>query len=118
MSETRPWGIFELLCTNEGTDTKNLYKVKRIIVKPGKRLSYQKHFHRSEHWVIVSGNGKVTLDGVNSDVSSGSIVDVAIEQLHRIENTGQDDLVFIEVQRGTSVAESDIVRVNDDFGRV
>ena len=94
------------------------HKVKRISVAPGKRLSYQVHAKRSEHWFIVSGEGLVVLDGVEHVVKGGSTVDVHLGTKHRIKNTGSDPLVFIEVQYGSYFGEDDIVRFDDDFGRV
>jgi mannose-6-phosphate isomerase-like protein (cupin superfamily) len=110
--EERPWGSYTVLDEGEG------YKVKRIEVLPGKRLSYQKHAHRAEHWVMVNGIAKVTLDGTEIDCAIGDTVDVAIGAAHRIENPGHERLVFIEVQRGTYLGEDDIVRLQDDYGRV
>ena len=110
--EARPWGSYTVLDEGEG------YKVKRIEVLPGKRLSYQKHAHRAEHWMIVNGTAKVTLDGHEIVRAVGDTVDVPIGAAHRIENTGAERLVFIEVQRGTYLGEDDIVRLQDDFGRV
>jgi mannose-6-phosphate isomerase len=110
--EERPWGSYTVLDTGEG------YQVKRIEVLPGKRLSYQKHAYRAEHWVMVSGTAKVTLDGQEIVCAVGDTVDVAIGAAHRIENPGHERLVFIEVQRGTYLGEDDIVRLQDDFGRV
>ena len=110
--EARPWGNYTVLDEGEG------YKVKRIEVLPGKRLSYQKHAHRAEHWMIVNGTAKVTLDGRELVRAVGDTVDVAIGAAHRIENTGVERLVFIEVQRGDYLGEDDIVRLQDDFGRV
>ena len=110
--EARPWGSYTVLDEGEG------YKVKRIEVLPGKRLSYQKHAHRAEHWMIVNGIAKVTLDGREMERAVGDTVDVPLGAAHRIENTGHERLVFIEVQRGTYLGEDDIVRLQDDFGRV
>ena len=110
--EARPWGSYTVLDEGEG------YKVKRIEVLPGKRLSYQKHAHRAEHWMIVNGTAKVTLDGHEIVRAVGDTVDVPVGAAHRIENTGLERLVFIEVQRGTYLGEDDIVRLQDDFGRV
>ena len=94
------------------------YQVKRIEVLPGKRLSYQKHARRAEHWMIVNGTAKVTLDGQEIVRAVGDTVDVPTGTAHRIENTGEEQLVFIEVQRGDYLGEDDIVRLQDDFGRV
>ncbi len=109
--DRRPWGTFTVL--DEGQD----YKVKRIEVLPGKRLSYQKHAQRAEHWVVVQGTAKVTLDDREIFVPSGQAIDIAIGASHRVENAGDDLLVFIEVQRGTYLGEDDILRLQDDFGR-
>ena len=108
---TRPWGRYDIL--GESDD----FKTKVITVLPGQRLSYQKHAKRSEHWFVVSGSGTVTLDGVTTDLAAGSAVDVGVGVAHRITNTGQSDLVFIEVQHGESFGEDDIVRLEDDYGR-
>ena len=108
----RPWGEYTVL--DEATD----YKVKRIVVLPGKRLSYQRHARRQEHWLIVHGTGRVTLDGREFDVLAGTAVDVPLGAAHRIANPGLSAaLIFIEVQLGDYFAEDDIVRLEDDFGR-
>ena len=109
--DERPWGSFTVL--DEGDN----FKVKRIEVLPGKRLSYQKHSRRAEHWVVVQGTAKVTLDDRDHIVQAGEAIDVAIGSAHRVENPGQELLVFIEVQRGEYLGEDDIVRLQDDFGR-
>jgi len=110
--DRRPWGTFTVL------DEGNNFKVKRIEVLPGKRLSYQKHSQRAEHWVVVQGTAKVTLDDRQSILASGEAIDIGIGSAHRVENPGTDTLVFIEVQRGSYLGEDDIVRLQDDFGRV
>jgi len=109
--DRRPWGTFTVL--DEGAN----FKVKRIEVLPGKRLSYQKHAQRAEHWVVVQGTAKVTLDDRDHIVSAGEAIDIAIGSAHRVENPGDELLVFIEVQRGNYLGEDDIVRLQDDFGR-
>jgi mannose-6-phosphate isomerase len=109
--DRRPWGSFTVL------DEGNHFKVKRIEVLPGKRLSYQKHSQRAEHWVVVQGTAKVTLDDREIIVTSGETIDIAIGAAHRVENPGTDTLVFIEVQRGSYLGEDDIIRLQDDFGR-
>jgi mannose-6-phosphate isomerase-like protein (cupin superfamily) len=106
-----PWGRWFVL--QDEPD----FKVKKIEVLPGKRLSYQKHFQREEHWQIVRGEAKVTIDGQDHPLKAGDCIRIGRESLHRIENTGRDLLVFIEVQRGDYFGEDDIVRVEDDFGR-
>jgi mannose-6-phosphate isomerase len=109
--EQRPWGSFAVLDEGEG------YKVKRIEVLPGKRLSYQKHSKRAEHWVVVQGTAKVTLDDKDIIVNVGEAIDIKIGAAHRVENPGHDILIFVEVQRGSYLGEDDIVRLQDDFGR-
>ena len=109
--DQRPWGTFTVLDQGKG------FKVKRIEVLPGKRLSYQKHAQRAEHWVVVQGTAKVTLDGSDVMVAPGQAIDIAVGMAHRVENPGEDPLVFIEVQRGNYLGEDDIVRLEDDFGR-
>ena len=111
LRDERPWGNFTVL--DEGEN----YKVKRIEVFPQKRLSYQKHARRSEHWVVVAGTAKVTLDGQELMLSAGGTIDIAVDAAHRIENAGTEKLVFIEIQRGTYFGEDDIHRLQDDFGR-
>ena len=110
--DRRPWGTFTVLDEADG------FKVKRIEVLPGKRLSYQKHAQRAEHWVIVQGTAKVTLNDRDIVVEAGQAIDIAIGAAHRVENPGKETLVFIEVQRGGYLGEDDIVRLQDDFGRV
>jgi mannose-6-phosphate isomerase len=110
--DRRPWGSYEVL--DEGA----LFKVKRIEVLSGKRLSYQKHSKRAEHWFVVAGEAKVTLNDQDIRVPAGEAIDIPIGAAHRVENEGSETLVFIEVQRGTYLGEDDIVRLQDDFGRV
>jgi mannose-6-phosphate isomerase-like protein (cupin superfamily) len=109
--ERRPWGSYTVL-EEAGT-----HKVKRLVVEPGRRLSYQRHAHRAEHWFVVRGTGRVTLDGAEIEVSAGSAVDVPMGAAHRMENRGSEPLVFVEVQHGDSFAEDDIERLEDDYGR-
>ncbi len=109
--DRRPWGSFTVL--DEGSN----FKVKRIEVQPGKRLSYQKHSQRAEHWVVVQGTAKATLDNRETILSVGRAIDIGVGVAHRVENPGSDLLVFIEVQRGSYLGEDDIVRLQDDFGR-
>lgn len=109
--DERPWGSFTVLDEGEG------WKVKRIEVLPGKRLSYQKHARRSEHWFVVEGAAKVTLDGEEVILKTGETVDISIGTAHRVENPGEELTVFIEIQRGDYLGEDDIERLDDDFGR-
>lgn len=110
--DRRPWGSFTVLDEGEG------FKVKRIEVLPGKRLSYQRHARRAEHWMVVAGTARVTLDGGEQVVCCGETFDIPIGSAHRVENPAADLLVFIEIQRGDYLGEDDIVRLEDDFGRV
>ena len=109
--DRRPWGSYTVL--EEGST----FKVKRIEVLPGKRLSYQKHSQRAEHWFVIEGTAKVTLDGRDITINAGEAIDVPVGSAHRVENPGEQDLIFIEVQRGTYLGADDIVRLEDDFGR-
>ena len=109
--DERPWGSYTVL--DDAPD----HKVKRIVVSPGKRLSYQRHQHRAEHWFVVRGSGVVTLGSVDHPVGAGDAIDVGMREPHRMSNTGSEELVFVEVQHGESFAEDDIERLEDDFGR-
>ena len=110
--EHRPWGSFEHLLDCE------YCKVKRIIVKPGQKLSYQYHHKRNEVWVVVQGVATVTLDDKVVDVKETEIVNIPVTTKHRVENKGTEDLVFIETQTGIYFGEDDIVRLDDDYGRI
>lgn len=110
--EERPWGSFENILDNDNC------KVKIIIIKSGKRPSYQYHKQRAEYWVIIEGIAHVTLDDVEQDYNIGQIVFVPTGTAHRVENRGLTDLKFIEIQTGTYFGEDDIVRLEDDFGRI
>lgn len=110
-TESRPWGKFENLLDED------YCKVKRITIKPGQRPSYQYHHKRSEHWVIVQGTAKVTIDDKDSEYKTGENVYIPIGAKHRIENIGNENLIFIEVQCGSYFGEDDIVRISDDYGR-
>jgi mannose-6-phosphate isomerase-like protein (cupin superfamily) len=108
---TTPWGRWEVLLEETS------YKVKRITVDPGHRLSYQKHFKRREHWFLVQGNALVTLDGRQVPLKGGEHIDIDCEVAHRIANQGTEPVVFIEVQQGSYLGEDDIIRLEDDYGR-
>jgi mannose-6-phosphate isomerase len=110
--DERPWGSFTVL-SDEAPD----HKVKRLVVRPGGRLSYQKHARRAEHWFIVAGTAEVTIDGVVTRLEPGQSIDIPLEGAHRIANVGDTDVVLIEVQHGTYFGEDDIVRLEDDYGR-
>jgi mannose-6-phosphate isomerase len=108
----RPWGSYEVLEDADG------HKVKRIVVTPGCRLSYQRHTHRSEHWFVLQGDADVTLDDVLITAAAGSAVDVPAGTAHRLGNSGNSPLVIIEVQHGGYCGEDDIERLEDDYGRL
>ena len=107
----RPWGTYTVLEEAKG------YKIKRIEVKPGKRLSLQKHFHRNEHWIVVSGTATVTVGETKKYVRPNESTYIKMGELHRLENEGKIPVVLIEAQVGEYTGEDDIVRVNDDFKR-
>ncbi len=110
--EERPWGKFEVLVDSD------YCKVKQITVKPGGRLSYQYHHKRSEIWTIVAGVASVTLnDNPTMDYGYGMFVTIPQGIKHRVENQGNEDLIFIETQTGTYFGEDDIVRIQDDYNR-
>lgn len=108
----RPWGCYFIL------EDEKTHKIKRIEVLPGKRLSYQLHQKRSEHWIIVCGRARITIDGKEVRLREGDHIDIPRKTPHRIANPGKELLVFIEVQRGEYFGEDDIIRLEDDFGRV
>jgi mannose-6-phosphate isomerase len=112
MKDRRPWGSYTVL------EERPTYKVKRIEVLPGQRLSYQKHGKRSEHWVIVAGRAIVTLEGKDVDLSPGQSIDIPRRAPHRIANPGRTGLTFIEIQQGGYFGEDDIIRLEDDYGRI
>jgi mannose-6-phosphate isomerase len=109
-ADDRPWGRWEEYLNEPG------YRVKRIIVHPGQRLSLQRHKLRAEHWVIVAGSGQFTLDESVTTVTVGQKVFIPIGCVHRIQNDGQADLIIIETQLGIC-DENDIERLEDDYGR-
>jgi len=107
----RPWGIYETLIINNG------YKIKRIVVKPGKRLSLQKHFHRNEHWIVVSGTAEVQVGDEKKLVRPNESTYIKMGEIHRLGNPGKIPVVLIEVQVGEYTDEDDIIRIEDDFKR-
>jgi mannose-6-phosphate isomerase len=110
--DERPWGSYTVL-----DDDPADHKVKRLVVRPGMRLSYQRHARRAEHWFIVDGAARVTLDGETVDLGPGQAIDIPTGTAHRVENVGPGDVVLIEVQHGDYFGEDDIERLEDDFGR-
>ncbi|STP13211.1 GDP-mannose pyrophosphorylase [Helicobacter mustelae] len=107
----RPWGSYQVLLE---TPT---YKIKQIVVKPQSRLSLQKHFHRNEHWIIVSGTAQITLESDTFALHPNQSTYIPMGKTHRLANLGKIDLVVIEVQIGEYLGEDDIVRIEDDFSR-
>ncbi len=107
----RPWGTYTVLEDTPG------YKIKRIVVKPGKRLSLQKHFHRSEHWIVVSGTATVTVGNETKLIRPNESTYIKMGEVHRLANEGKIPVVLIEAQVGEYTGEDDIVRLDDDFSR-
>ena len=107
----RPWGWYETVSEAPG------HLVKRIRVHPGQQISLQKHLHRAEHWLVVLGTAHVTVGERESDLVVGEHTDIAIGQVHRLANRTRLAVEVIEVQLGALLDESDIVRLQDDFGR-
>jgi mannose-1-phosphate guanylyltransferase/mannose-6-phosphate isomerase len=107
----RPWGYYQ------DVDVADRYRVKRIVVKPGGKLSLQKHFHRSEHWVVVKGTAEVTVGTEVRSVHENESIYIPIESVHRLANPGRIPLELIEVQVGSYLGEDDIVRLDDVYGR-
>ncbi len=107
----RPWGWFENLGHGDG------YLVKRLLIRSGARISLQRHRHRSEHWVVVAGEGLLEIDGNRVPATPGTSVFIPQATLHRA-TAGSSDLLLVEVQRGALLSEDDIERFDDDFGRV
>ena len=110
-SEERPWGSWHVIDVADG------YKIKRIHVTPGARLSLQSHTHRSEHWVVIQGRATCEIDGETSTIHQGESIDVSLGATHRLGNQGTEELIIIEVQLGDYTGEDDIRRYEDDYGR-
>ena len=107
----RPWGSYQ------SVDNGDRHQVKRIIVKPGGRLSLQKHHHRSEHWIVVRGAARVTVNELVKTVHENESIYIPIGAVHRLENPGKIQLELIEVQTGSYFGEDDIIRIEDDYQR-
>lgn len=108
----RPWGWYETVSEVAGN------KVKRIRVHPGQQLSLQKHHQRAEHWVVVLGTARITLDERQFDLQTGQACDIAVGQVHRLSNLTAEPVEIVEVQFGDYLGEDDIVRLEDNYGRV
>ncbi len=107
----RPWGGYSSVLNGER------FQVKRLFVKPGKKLSLQRHYHRAEHWVIVRGTAEVTLDGTITVLNENQSIYLPLGCTHRLANPGKIELELIEVQTGSYLGEDDIIRIEDEFGR-
>jgi len=107
----RPWGSYQ------SVDNGDRHQVKRIIVKPGSRLSLQKHHHRAEHWIVVRGTARVTIDETVKTVHENESVYIPMGAVHRLDNPGKIMLELIEVQTGSYLGEDDIIRIEDDYRR-
>jgi len=109
---TKPWGSFSTLEEGPG------YKIKRLVVLPGQRLSLQKHRHRAEHWVVAAGTATVVRGDKRLTLRPRECIVIPRQAWHRIENHGRKPVVIIEVQHGRYLGEDDIVRKQDDYGRI
>ena len=107
----RPWGHYLVLADEP------LFKAKKIVVLPGKRLSLQRHQRRAEHWYVVSGTALVTRNAEQIHLQAGGSIDIGRGDLHRMANPGTEELCFVEVQVGDYFGEDDIERIEDDYGR-
>jgi mannose-6-phosphate isomerase len=110
-TEERPWGSFTILDEGEG------YKVKKLVFKPGKRLSLQYHNHRKEFWSVVEGTALVTCGDVIKEFTKGETAIIPQGAVHRLENRTNSQVTIIEVQNGDYLGEDDIIRLEDDFNR-
>lgn len=108
----KPWGSFSTLEEGSG------YKIKRLVVQPGERLSLQKHQHRAEHWVVVSGTATIVRGDRRFTLRTRKCAVIPRQAWHRIENHGRQPVVVIEVQHGSYLGEDDIIRKQDDYGRI
>jgi len=111
ITEYRPWGYFTVL------EEKESYKVKKLIVKPHQRLSLQLHYHRDEQWIVAKGKALLRCGELVQEHSEGECATILRGQLHRIENTSDEEVIIIEVQNGEYLGEDDIVRFEDDYSR-
>ena len=107
----RPWGSYTTVAMDSG------YQVKTISVHPGQQLSLQKHFKRSEHWVVVKGVATIQIDEVRKDYQVNEAVYIPVEAKHRLANFTEEEVVIVEVQVGSYLGEDDIVRFEDDYKR-
>lgn len=109
--DARPWGDWTVIDAGPG------FAVKRIRVTPGSILSLQRHQHRAEVWTVVAGTARITRNGQVFDVAAGGSTAIGLGDVHRVQNAGEHDMVFIEVQTGAVLREDDIERLEDSYGR-
>ena len=107
----RPWGRWTVLDAGAG------FTVKKIEIEPGHRLSLQYHHHRSEHWLVIEGEGEVEIDDKKISIAQRSHVHIPLKAVHRVKNTGTKTLIILELQQGDVLDEGDIVRLEDDYAR-
>jgi mannose-6-phosphate isomerase-like protein (cupin superfamily) len=112
MITTRPWGNYEVM------ETRKEFQIKLISVNPGQRLSLQSHRYRSEHWIVIAGTAEVVCDENITILEVQDSIEIPLGSKHRVSNFGDDILQFIEIQLGSSFEEEDIVRYEDDYGRI
>ena len=110
--EKRPWGNYHIIARNLG------YQIKEIKVSVNSKLSLQKHQNRAEFWQIIKGNCKVTVGEKEYELEDNNNIYIPKDTIHRIENTGNQELIFVEIQLGKDIKEEDIVRIEDDYGRI
>ena len=109
--EKRPWGNFHIIAKGNG------YQIKEMNINPKNKQSLQKHNHRSEYWQVIEGHGQVRIEDSEINLKTGDNVYIPIKSLHRLENTGSQNLKIIEIQIGKLISEDDIIRIEDDYGR-
>jgi len=107
----RPWGRWTVLDAGAG------FTVKKIEIEPGHRLSLQYHHHRSEHWLVIEGEGEVEIDEKTISIAQRSHVHIPLKAVHRVKNIGSSTLIILELQQGDVLDENDIVRIEDDYAR-
>lgn len=110
-SETRPWGRWSVIAAGQR------FVVKQIVVKPGGRISLQRHRWRDEHWVVVEGTAEIVIDGETRSLGENDSIFISAGSTHRLGNPGTDDLTVIEIQYGQRLEEGDIERLEDQYGR-
>lgn len=108
----KPWGTYEVIKEGRG------FLVKYIVIKPGEAISLQRHRHRAEHWIVVVGDGLVTCGNCTFPVSQGGTAFIPSQAVHRMENVGESNLEFVEIQMGSLLSEDDIERIADNYDRL